>query len=259
MAPLTADALFKFRDGLIIPDQLQHQSPLIAGFWVLDIAKAKGNPKLTAEEISSVLVQIAEIQVEPIAIARAFARARGKIKYEKPAKVYELMKPGRDDLQKALMEISHLPLLFLTGQNAWTDSSHSFPRVVDRLQGDFRIVDRYYGPGSIFVLSKFGKTRRIKFLTAELGRNEQNLGFQVELQKFKSEFRNIEMKQFGKPWELHDRYILADNGLVLVGQGLKDLGQKESFVVFIDKSVSGGILPVLIKAFDERWKKSNNL
>jgi hypothetical protein len=152
-------------------------------------------------------------------------------------------------------------VLFFTGKNSWTDPNKNFPKLIEILKGELCIVDPFYGNGTFYVLEKFGKSRKIRFLSCKLGTEEQNniTKFEISLKKFRKEFKNIEIRKYDKNYELHDRYIIAENGLVIVGHGIKDLADKESFVVFLSKSLVANFLPVLKKVFEERWKKANNL
>jgi hypothetical protein len=152
-------------------------------------------------------------------------------------------------------------VLFFTGKESWTDPNKNFPKVIELLKGDLCIVDPFYGNGTFYVLEKFGKNRKIRFLSCRLGDEEQKniTKFDINLKRFRKEFKNIEMKKYNKYYELHDRYIIADNALVIVGHGIKDLGDKESFVVLLPKNLVTKFLPVLKKSFEERWRKSNNL
>lgn len=152
-------------------------------------------------------------------------------------------------------------VLFFTGKDSWTDPNKNFQKVIELLKGDLCIVDPFYGNGTFYALEKFGKYRKIRFLSCKLGNEEQNniTKFEINLKRFRKEFKNIEMRKYDKYYELHDRYIIADNGLVIVGHGIKDLADKESFVVFLSKALVKKFLPVLKKVFEERWKKANNL
>ncbi|MCX6777380.1 MAG: hypothetical protein NT157_00665, partial [Candidatus Micrarchaeota archaeon] len=76
---------------------------------------------------------------------------------------------------------------------------------------------------------------------------------------FKKEFKKIEFRRLPDAFELHDRYIVADNALVIVGQGLKDLGKKESFVVYLPLELTCSFIPTLRKVFEERWKRSQKV
>lgn len=168
----------------------------------------------------------------------------------------------RKDVENELASIStENGVLFFTGKDSWTDPNKNFPKIIEMLKGDLLIVDPYYGKGTFYVLEKFGKHRKIRFLSSKLGDEEQNnIGqFNIDLKRFKNEFKNIELKKYDKFYELHDRYIIAENALVVVGHGIKNLAEKESFVIFLPEQLVGGFLPNLKKAFEERWNKSNNI
>ncbi len=174
-------------------------------------------------------------------------------------------RPGWIDKKKAEEGLSSLSsedkVLFLTGKNAWTDSNKSFPSIIKILDGNLCIVDSFYGNGTFYTLEKFGKERKIRFLSGQLGHKEQkNINnFKINLKKFKKEFENIKMKRYDKFYELHDRYIIAKNTLVVIGHGIKDFGNKESFIIFLPKRLVSNFLPTLKKIFDERWKKSKDI
>ena len=149
----------------------------------------------------------------------------------------------------------------MTGSDAWTDSNKNFPNIINMLDGDLCIVDPFYGNGTFYLLEKFGKEKKIRFISGRLGDEEQKkiTNFQINLKKFKREFKNIRMKKYDKFYELHDRYIIADNALVVVGYGIKDFANKESFVVFLPKKAALKFLPILKAIFEKRWKKSNDI
>ncbi|HEX7320328.1 MAG TPA: hypothetical protein VF399_08225 [bacterium] len=173
--------------------------------------------------------------------------------------------PGWIDKQKVGQEIvsssTSEEVLFFTGKDSWTDPNKNFPKIIDLLKGNLCIVDPFYGNGTFYVLEKFGKNRKIRFLSCRPGTEEQGniTKFGINLKRFRKEFKNIAMRKYDKPYELHDRYIIADNALIIVGHGIKDLADKESFVVFLPRKLVTKFLPVLKKSFEERWGKSQNL
>lgn len=173
--------------------------------------------------------------------------------------------PGWMDKRKVESEL-FLPslgnnVLFLSGKDAWTDSNKNFPNIIKLLDGDLCIVDPFYGNGTFFLLEKFGKNRKIRFLSGQLGDEEQkNINnFKINLKRFKKEFKNIQIRKYDKFYELHDRYIIAQNALIIIGHGIKDFANKESFVIFLPKEMVLSFLPNLKSIFEERWKKSNNI
>ncbi len=162
-------------------------------------------------------------------------------------------------LSKLNMGLS--PVLFFDGTNSWSDVEIRFKSIVDQLEGEIYILDPYYGRGSFFPLKLFGKTRKIKFLTGYLGKPEQENrpAFDVEFSRFNRDFKNIKFMKLRNPDEVHDRYIVSENALVIVGHGIKDLATKESFVILLPKSVVGGHISNLRKRFEQKWSKAVNL
>lgn len=238
-------------------------SPLAQAFWILEVVKDKAKIKrVTSKTISFLLSELKEIDLKEKTIIRAFARAGNKIKpFKEGGEVYyEIMASGREFIKERAY-ISENGVLFFTGDNSWSDPNKNFPKVIEMLQEDLCIVDPFYGNGTFYVLEKFGKNRKIRFLSCTLGNEEkQNESkFTINLQRFRKEFKNIEIRKYNKPYELHDRYIIAKNALVVIGHGIKDLASKESFIIFLPEKLVTGFLPKLKKIFDERWKKSTKL
>jgi hypothetical protein len=237
--------------------------PLAQSLWVLAVVKDNTPVKvINPKTISFILSELKEIDLNEKAIVRAFARAGKKVKpymlNREPH--YEIMSEGRRLVQNTCTSPGN-NVLFFTGKKSWSDPNKNFPRIIKMLKGNLCIVDPFYGNGTFYVLDKFGRDRRIRFLTCELGAEEQaNMTkFDINLKRFRREFKNIEMRKYGKRYELHDRYIIADNAIVIVGHGIKDLADKESFVIFLPRELVVNFLPVLKKTFEERWKKSNNI
>ena len=194
---------------------------------------------------------------EEIIGIKIFGKGRNKKKY---------WFPGWVDKKKIENEISlrgfqSNKILFVTGADAWTDSNESFPKIIDALNGDLCVVDKFYGNGTFSILTKFGKKRKVRFLSAVLGDEEQKnkADFDSNLRKFKGQFKNIKLKKYDKFWELHDRYIIANNALVVIGYGIKDFGNKESFVIFLPKNEVAKFLPILKSIFEKRWKQSSDI
>src|SRR5205814_8817511 len=86
--------------------------------------------------------------------------------------------------------------------------------------------------------------------------NENPTAFSRELEDFKKEVPALEIRRFSAHHELHDRYIIADNALVIVGHGIKDIGNKESFLLLLKGDATADLRKTLREKFDDRWKKS---
>lgn len=156
-------------------------------------------------------------------------------------------------------ESDGLIVKYISGKKGWTDRNNKFAEFLKKLKGEIIIVDSYYGLGSFHVLDNFPEDKRVRFLTAQIGREENQDKINKELQRFRREFPKIELKKYNNFWELHDRYILSEDMLIWIGHGIKDFGDKECFLIGISSKRVLEIVKNLRSEFEERWKKSNNL
>ena len=207
-------------------------------------------------KVTNLAASMEPLLKEDIVKVKIISKGRNKRKFWFPAWIDK-----KQAEQKITTSSSMEEVLFFTGKDSWTDPNKNFPNIIKMLKGELCIIDPFYGTGTFYVLEKFGKNRKIRFLSSELGSGEQRdiAQFDIGLKRFRKEFKNIEMRKYDKRYELHDRYIIADNAIVIIGHGLKDLADKESFVIFLPKKLVTKFLPLLKKKFEERWRKSNNL
>ncbi len=249
------------KKGLDTPPVLSKLTAIVQALWALEIVKDNTDVhRITAKAISYILLRIAEIPLPEAAIPKAFARAGNKIARESSnGKIfYEIMGEGRKALKNKIGEIGKDQIQFFSGKTPWSDFNKNFPKIISMLVGEICIVDPYYGNGTLLTLEKFGKVKKIRFLTSQLGTAEQNTisKFNAELKRFKAEFNNIAIRKYADVGELHDRYIISDNAIVVIGHGIKDIGTKESFCIFIPKAAVGNFLPNLKNTFEKRWAAS---
>jgi len=248
---LTRKGSFAFRICKLIKDE--EFSAVLSSQKLTDLLNEGFGKKVKANNLTALMPPLLR---EDIVRIKILGRGRNKKKYWFPAWI---------DKRKVESELSSGSLenktLFLNGTDAWTDSNKNFPDVINMLNGDLCVVDPFYGNGTFYLLEKFGKERKIRFLSGQLGNEEKQKinNFQINLKKFKKEFKNIKMREYDKFYELHDRYIIADNALVVIGYGIKDFANKESFVIFLPKKAVSKFLPVLKTIFEKRWKKSNDI
>jgi hypothetical protein len=78
------------------------------------------------------------------------------------------------------------------------------------------------------------------------------------LQEWKQQHGATEFRESGGT-DLHDRYILSDAELILMGHGLKDVGNKDSFVVRIPSSLAPDVVGSVRSSFDQKWANGNSI
>lgn len=258
---MNMELLERFReantDGL--PEFVDYDKPLEMGLWVLWVVKEKLKiSRLKADQIAHVLLHAKEISVSTKAITNAFNRAQGKIhKYKESTGIfYEIMKAGKEHLVSQAGTTGVKVHYFEPGKR-YSSKSILTKNVLDELKGELKIVDPYCDSGTLDILSS--SQNKIEFLTqTEKLRPNIQQKFLRDLQNFKSEYPNVEFRNYSKS-EIHDRYIVSKDKLVILGHSLKDLGAKESFAIVLDRKTSRDIFDALVQNFSRRWKVASPL
>jgi hypothetical protein len=242
------------------PDFSNYDKPLEMGLWVLWVAKEKLNIQmLTAHHIANVIVRAMETSIKERAIVNSFNRAVGKIHiHEKDGETYyEIMKLGKEHLVTMAGEGSVKVFYFESGKK-YTSKSILADKILSILKGELKIVDPYVDVKTLDVLSR-ADAKNVKFLTSLGKLSETNKRqFLRDLKDFKSEHHGIEFRNYSTS-EIHDRYVIAGDKLIIFGHSLKDLGAKESFAITLDKSTASDIFDALVETFNRRWKTSSQL
>ena len=129
--------------------------------------------------------------------------------------------------------------------------------IMSSLSGEVRICDPYYGLGTLENLVMIPVNCTVHFLTVRT--NDKPAMLSTPIADFRRDNPNTELRLFPDQNVLHDRYILSYDGLILLGLGLKDLANKESFVVTIPPKYAEDLIETIRENFDERWKRSTPL
>lgn len=251
---------FEVVDRADFPDFHSYEKPLERGLWVLWVSKEKlGIRRLTAEHIASIIRDVQEISIDARSITNSFNRAGDKIHTYVEGKEphFEIMKPGKDHLLSQLKEGS-VDVFYFEPDRRYSSKSVLSKKILDELKGDLRIVDPYCGQRCLDILGDI-KGSHVKFLTRveNLGDRQRNRLFR-DLRDFKPENPNVEFRNYPHE-DLHDRYIIAPDLLVILGHSIKDLGAKESFAIVLNKETSKNIVEALTATFDRRWNQSATL
>lgn len=234
--------------------------PLEAGLWCLYVArKVYGYEYFIYEDIGMILQEYLDIPITANKIKKAFARAGNKIIKGQKDEGYKISQPGENYL-KSLKRNDPISVLYLRpakplqAKNTLESLIKSIPK------GTLQICDPYYGTSTFNVMETILKYHKdIKFLTSQVGGGEKKRSVQQIIRDFKTEYGSrIELKTISKN-EIHDRYILTKNSFLIIGQGLKDLGNKESLIVVIEDKYGKDIRSTLVKEFNRRWQNASNL
>lgn len=236
------------------------KKPFEKGLWVLWVAKEKlGIEKLTAEQIAAIIIDVKEISIDAKSITQSFNKAGDKIHtYKENNEIfYEIMKPGKDHLN-SLSKEGYIELFYFEPGKQYTSKRILSKKILNSLKGDLRIVDPYCSERTLDILKDI-KNIKVKFLTRidNLRSNQKNR-FLRDLRDFKTENQNIEFRDY-QHTDIHDRYIISTDSLVILGHSIKDLGGKESFAIILNKNKNETIVQALLENFNRRWNQSITL
>jgi hypothetical protein len=124
----------------------------------------------------------------------------------------------------------------------------------EKLSGEVRICDPYYGKKTLYRLDFLKQCKPIKFLTQKPDANESST-LPTALQVWKQEHGDVEFRR-DSGRDLHDRYLLSDSELILLGHGLKDVGTKDSFIIRIGRDLAEDLILTVRESFDAKWRAS---
>ncbi len=229
--------------------------PLYKGLWVLAEALDVGTSDLlTCNEIKSLLEELG-VASSVYSLSSALGKAGDKV-IRRPTpdgKGYKIAQPGRDSLRDVIGP-GGIEVWYAEQGRPWT-AKKKLADVAQSVRGDLLITDPYYGERTLPSLYEFAdRPGKVRFITCETNENTAKLA--ASFHDLMKEKANIEVRIFPNKGDIHDRYVLGDDALVLVGHGFKDLGGKESFVVRLSDAIAKDIMDTVRAVFEDRWAKS---
>jgi hypothetical protein len=231
----------------------QKKTPLRMALAALSLAHDEaGVERVSVNELHEAL-RSADVSVKREPLARALGHAGDKVTTSEVGGVtkYRVSVRGRPDAA-AVLGAGDLELMYIDGSTPRTDRQE-LGKLLGDLKGDVRVCDPWYGVRSLETLELFPTKSSVKFMTART--NEKPAKVAGPMKDFKKERANMELRAAG-PGELHDRYVLTDRKLMIVGHGLKDIGAKESFIVMIERDLAPDLLGSVRLSFDEKWARA---
>ena len=249
---------FREADKSGIVDFTACEKPLDMALWVLCVAKEKlGQKRLTAKQMALAIIDAEEISVTENSITNALKRAFDKVHryYGNGDTYYEIMKPGKEHLL-SLQKSDLVNVFYFEPDTRYTAKRLLKNQVFSGLTGSLMILDPYCSEKTLDVLTNL-KDRPMKVLTRLGNLKDRDKGkFVREVADFKTENPNVEFRDYPNA-DIHDRYIISEDKVTLIGHSIKDLGAKESFAVVLGREYYREIYDALNSNFTRRWNISS--
>jgi hypothetical protein len=229
------------------------ESPRVLAFLILYLAKVRfSTNSLSAEHIVAYL-ESAGVAVKRKSIGHALSGAKGFVSRninEDDEVFYKLMIRGEREAEKILSISSGLAVLRIeAGQPR--QARIKLGEILDHLSSVVRICDPYYGVGTLDSLDLIPKNCDVRFITQKT--NESTRTISGALRDFYKERPRTELRSASQALKLHDRYIITKQQIMILGHGIKDIGNKESFVIVLDRVFVPNLIDELIISFDRDW------
>jgi hypothetical protein len=227
------------------------QNPLMLGLATLVLAEDKAQRQYLSGEHIVAALESAGVAIQRTQITRSFSRAGNRIsrKVVDGETHYRVMTHGRRDVE-FLLKPGKINVSYIEVGQPRT-ARKILQQIMKSVSGEVKICDPYYGLRTLDALEMIPTTCKVQFLTAQT--NEKPAKLSGPIIDFKRERPKTEMRLFPNPKALHDRYILTSDTLLILGHGIKDIGNKESFVISIAAEYAADLLVSISKIFDERW------
>jgi hypothetical protein len=217
-------------------------------FWVL--AACKGDSLLewtSAYEISDILRSCAGIDIprQRVSTILEDEKKHGTVTRQRKGgrRKYMIMRSGEQKLVA-----SPTATMFIDPALAFS-ATRKLTEIFNDLSGDMRYCDPYVASRTLDFLAECKNASTIKLLTV----NIQGLGaFKADLAAFNREHNGkLQVRTIGQG-HVHDRYVLHDGGILLMGASIKDVGKKQSFIISAGKDIAGAVVP----AFERLWSQA---
>lgn len=232
-------------------------SPLKLVLAILYIAKEDfGQEYLSIEQIID-CIEASDNSIPKSSISNSISRANNKIssKIINRIKYYKITIHGKNFIED-LYESNTLRLVYVEANTPRT-ALKNLSELFTSLKGNILICDPYYGARTFYTLELIPKETKVFFLTARTSEKIQSINSIIN--DFKKEHTNFEIREVQNPKEIHDRYIIDDGGLMLVGHGIKDIGNKDSFIIKLDKTIALEVWNEIKKSFSSKWSAAKPL
>lgn len=236
-------------------------NPLEAGLWCLYVSKDEFKIDYrTYADIQNILQEFLDIPITIKRLQKAFAPVVGKKLIKNTSGDGFKISSVGGDYVKSLKKNEPLNIVYVNPNKPRTATRTLEALVRSIPKDELRICDPYYGVRTLEVLEVFAKYhKKIKFLTARIGGGEKQATLTRAIVDFKKEYSPaVEMKLVSVN-DLHDRYIISRDQFLIIGQGIKDLGGRESLIVVVQDRYGKDIRKTITAKFDSRWSAGANL
>ncbi len=228
-----------------VPDIHSLSRVLDRALWVLANSKREGHEYSSAAEVARRLTGLHKIATDADAVRMGFKRApRGLVHAKKQdgRTTYAIMEEG----ERYLSGLGGPRVVLIEPDKAYS-SRRKVEEFFQGCSGLIRICDPHVDTRTFDPLTAVPKGSEIRLLTSNV---YDSARVQKEIEAYKQEYSLLEVRVSRD--NLHDRYIILEDRIWLVGHSLNGLGKREAFIINLGQDLRSQMLAL----FDRRWATS---
>lgn len=156
---------------------------------------------------------------------------------------FKIMRSGED-----AVDVSRVAARFVDPANA-LDEIRALEGILSGFKGTLRVCDTYIDNKTLDFLAEAKAATAIRLLATNV---QDSAKLRRDFTAFKAQHpMELEIKVLANG-AMHDRYIVHDGGLLVLGGGLKDFAKKQMFVIGLGTDLASSAA----KAFDANWSRA---
>lgn len=145
-------------------------------------------------------------------------------------------------------------VIHLKGDKPYSDR-RELEEIIQSLDGDVLICETFLNEDSLDLLRSVPTKCQVNVL---LGPKVNAAKLSLKISLFKKEHPNFTFKQYSSSG-LHDRYIVDDHSLIILGYGLQRAGiGSESFAIILNNEWIENIKDGVMHEFNNKWNSGNS-
>jgi hypothetical protein len=224
------------------PQPRDFQEPLQQVLALLSVSKRAGNDWLTASQMSSLLLKDYGISLHWRTIESVLTENPQIVARRKRDRKWQFTITAAGEGQ---VSSGNNPILFVNPTQA-VNAVLSLHQFFGDLKGSVRICDPYLDVVTVQHLEAFTGATAIRLLTYKISDTPT---LRLALTALNSKGRQVEVR---KPTSdiLHDRYVIDDSSMLILGTSLNSFGKKQCFVIKAGQDVK----TALLDNFNAIWK-----
>lgn len=163
----------------------------------------------------------------------------------------DLFVTKRDTCIAVKLRTPQLNIKMVNGQTEYS-SVKELVNLIEGLGKEVAIVDPYIDVHLLDIMVLVNPTVFLKVLTINTGGDLKKKTFVGLAERLSEERGNLEIRETDE--EFHDRYLIGDKNVLVVGASIKDLGKKDTTIVSAED-----LCPIIKKWFAHRWSNAKKV